>query len=129
MKYVADTHALVWFLEDNRRLSKPAKAVLLDSSSEIVIPTIVLAEAKFLFAKQRINIDLSSLYRRMVAARNCSVYPLDESVIDHMPTSLEIHDAIIVGTGLVIEKIFNEEVVVITRDETIGESGLIKTLW
>lgn len=129
MKYVADTHALVWFLEDNRRLSKPAKAVLLDSSSEIVIPTIVLAETKFLFSKQRINIDLPSLYRRMVAARNCSVYPLDESVIDHMPISLEIHDAIIVGTGLVIEKIFNEEVVVITRDETIGESGLIKTLW
>jgi len=129
MKYVADTHALVWFLEDNRRLSKPAKAVLLDSSSEIVIPTIVLAETKFLFAKQRINLDLPGLYRRMVAARNCSVYPLDESVIDHMPTSLEIHDAIIVGTGLVIEKIFNEKVAVVTRDEAIGESGLIKTLW
>jgi PIN domain nuclease of toxin-antitoxin system len=104
MIYVLDTHALVWFLEANRRLGKRARSVLLKADTEIVIPAIVLAESKFLFAKKRIRVDLDTIYRRVITARNCTVYPLDEAVIAKMPTSLEIHDAMIIATGLVIQE-------------------------
>ncbi|MCL6642560.1 MAG: PIN domain-containing protein, partial [Candidatus Bipolaricaulota bacterium] len=76
MIYVLDTHTLVWFLEANRRLGKRAKSVLLKADTEIVIPAIVLAESKFLFAKKRIGGDLDTIYRRVIAARNCTIYPL-----------------------------------------------------
>ena len=33
MKYVVDTHALVWFLEGNSRLGVNAKTVLADTES------------------------------------------------------------------------------------------------
>jgi PIN domain nuclease of toxin-antitoxin system len=129
MIYVLDTHALVWFLEANRRLGKRARSVLLKDDTEIVIPAIVLAESKFLFAKKRIRVDLDTIYRRVITARNCTVYPLDEAVIAKMPTSLEIHDAMIIATGLVIQEAQGRGVAIITRDEAIVNAGLIDTLW
>jgi PIN domain nuclease of toxin-antitoxin system len=129
MIYVLDTHALVWFLEANRRLGKRARSVLLKADTEIVIPAIVLAESKFLFAKKRIRVDLDTIYRRVITARNCTVYPLDEAVIAKMPTSLEIHDAMIIATGLVIQEAQGRGVAIITRDEAIVNARLIDTLW
>jgi len=129
MIYALDTHTLVWFLEANKRLGKRAKSVLLKADTEIVIPAIVLAESKFLFAKKRISADLDTIYRRVITARNCTVYPLDEAVIAKMPTTLEIHDAIIVATGLVIQEARGEKVAVITRDKAIVNARLIDTLW
>lgn len=129
MIYIVDTHALVWFLEANKRLGKRAKSVLLKPDAELVIPAIVLAESKFLFAKKRIGIDLDIIYNHVIAARNCTIYPLDEAVVAKMPTTLEIHDAIIVATGLVIQESLGEKVAVITRDEAIVNAGGINTLW
>lgn len=129
MIYIVDTHALVWFLEANKRLGKRAKSVLLKPDAELVIPAIVLAESKFLFAKKRIGIDLDTIYNHVIAARNCTIYPLDEAVVAKMPTTLEIHDAIIVATGLVIQESLGEKVAVITRDEAIVNAGGINTLW
>jgi PIN domain nuclease of toxin-antitoxin system len=40
MKYVIDTHALIWFLEGNSRLGKNAKNVITDPSSQLVLPAI-----------------------------------------------------------------------------------------
>ena len=44
-RYVVDTHTLIWFLEENPRLSSQVKTILQDPESELVIPIIVLAEA------------------------------------------------------------------------------------
>ncbi|MBI3754276.1 MAG: hypothetical protein HY266_09610, partial [Deltaproteobacteria bacterium] len=38
-------------------------------------------------------------------SENCVVYPVDEDVVEKMPDSLNIHDALIVGTGLVYKNI------------------------
>jgi PIN domain nuclease of toxin-antitoxin system len=45
MKYIIDTHALIWFLEGNSRLGATAKEILSDSSSELILPAIALAES------------------------------------------------------------------------------------
>ena len=44
-KYVVDAHALVWYLEDNPLLGKSAGEILDNPGSELVLPTIALAEA------------------------------------------------------------------------------------
>lgn len=41
---VVDTHALIWFLGQNSLLGKKAKEILLDPSSKLIIPVIVLCE-------------------------------------------------------------------------------------
>lgn len=46
-KYIVDTHALIWYLEGNTKLSKKARAILDDTQSQLVLPLIALAEAAF----------------------------------------------------------------------------------
>jgi PIN domain nuclease of toxin-antitoxin system len=45
MKYILDTHALIWFLEGNSRLSPIVKAILSDASSELILPAAGYANA------------------------------------------------------------------------------------
>lgn len=48
LKYVLDTHPLVWYLEGNPRLSPQAKAVIDDQDNDLILPVIALAEATFI---------------------------------------------------------------------------------
>jgi len=129
MTYVLDTHPIVWFLEGSGRLSPPAGAVLRDPSHKFILPTIVLVEITYLYTKGRIAVDRAVVQQRLVAAVNCVLYPLDEQVAMHIPTGLNIHDAIIVATALVYRDILHEPVAVITKNGEMTRSRLIETVW
>jgi hypothetical protein len=60
---------------------------------------------------------------------NCTVYPLDEEVVLRLPTNLDIHDAIIVATGLLYRDLMGHDVAVLTGDELIRNANLIRTIW
>ena len=38
-KFILDTHALIWYLEGNPRLSQQAKAIMSAANSEMVLAT------------------------------------------------------------------------------------------
>ncbi len=62
--HVADTHAIIWHLTLNPRLSPVARAVLLDADAgnrRIFVPSISLVEAIFLADRGRIDQDLVDL--------------------------------------------------------------------
>lgn len=126
---IADIHPIVWFLERNPRLSAEAKAILSDPSARLVIPTIVLAEIHFLYNRRRIGVDVQTVLRNIASATNCIVYPLDQVVVEFLPTNLEIHDAIIVATALVFRDILGEQVAIITKDQEIANFGAVPTIW
>ena len=129
MVYVLDTHPVVWFLEASPRLSTAAKAAMNDPTAEIVVPSIVLVEIKFLYAKKRTSINVEVVQRDLVTATNCVVYPLDEQVVSLLPTSLNIHDAIIVATALVYRDILRRPVALVTKDSEITRLGSVQTIW
>jgi predicted nucleic acid-binding protein len=95
MTSVVDTHALVSFLEGSSQLSMASRNALSDTAAKVVIPTIVLAEITFLYARRRIAIDLPPVLAHIANAANCLVYPLDRAVVERLPTTLNIHDAIV----------------------------------
>lgn len=68
IKYVVDTHALLWYLEGNPKLGNAAKAVLSDPASELVLPLIALAEAVFTVEKARLKFLRSRTCLRMSRA-------------------------------------------------------------
>jgi PIN domain nuclease of toxin-antitoxin system len=129
MIHVVDTHALVWYLEGHTNLGETACGVLRDPASQLVIPSIVLAEVRYLHARLRIDVGVAHVLESISALPNFTVYPLDEAVIEHLPTELNIHDGIIVATALVYRDLFGEDVGVITKDQEIVESGLVNTVW
>jgi PIN domain nuclease of toxin-antitoxin system len=129
MIYATDTHPLVWLLEGNPRLSSAARSAFGEADAQMIIPSIVLVEIKFLFARRRITIDVPMTLAHIAATPNCLIYPLDELIVERLPTSLNIHDAIIVATALVHQDVLGETIALITKDAEIVASGLVPVLW
>ena len=125
MIYVIDTHILVWFLDSNKRLSSKYKKILLNEKNTFIFSTIVLAEIKHLIAIKRIKIDFNSVLEYLSNCDNCIVYPVDETVIDNMPGGLNIHDALIIATGLIYKNSMAREVFILTEDDAIKSSGIL----
>ena len=120
-------YALIWF--GKPRLSENAKSALTDTNAQIILPTIVLTEVIFLYAKKKTSVNLSTVLSQVANSSNCIVYPLDEEVVSRIPTDINIHDAIIAATGLVFKDLMGQDVAIVTKDELIRRSNLIRTIW
>ena len=129
MFYIVDTHALIWFLTSSPRLSKKVFKILNDSKSLIIISTLVLAEIKFLSEKARIEKSFSEIVEILQNDSRVKIHPIDLSVVENAPKSLDIHDSLICGTALVYQKFLQEEVRLITKDKEIINAKVIETLW
>jgi len=127
--YVLDTHTLVWFLERNPRLSAPAREAVREPTAELVIPTIILAEIAYLYARQKVTVDLPKVFAHIASTTNCVIYPLDEAIVEHLPTTLDIHDAVIVATAIVLRDVLGRSTSVVTKDAEIQASGLVEIVW
>ncbi|MEM4728738.1 MAG: PIN domain-containing protein [Thermoplasmata archaeon] len=127
MIYTTDTHALVWHLACDDRLGKNARAIFNKGDrgeAEIVLPTVVLAEA--LYISRRGNVSFDLLMNAVRSARNYSVYPLGLNVVQEMRrlgAEYTLHDAVIVATARILDT------PVITRDEIIRRLGDVKVIW
>ncbi|HEX9925508.1 MAG TPA: PIN domain-containing protein [Anaerolineae bacterium] len=105
-KYILDTHALIWFLEGNKRLSQPAKSIMSGLDNELVLPLIALAEAVIIIERRRTTIpDVSQFLTKVYADPRIEIYPLTLEIFERSLTlegmSIpELHDRFIVSTGL-----------------------------
>jgi len=129
MKYILDTHALLWHLTDDARLGPEADRILSDDNASLILPVIVLAEARYLADKKRVPLTFAEILDAVTQDQRCLVQPLDMSVVAHLPRDLEIHDSLIVATGLYHQDALGEVVVLVTRDQAIQDSGLVNTIW
>jgi PIN domain nuclease of toxin-antitoxin system len=127
--FVVDTHALIWYLQESRRLGKSAEAILSDPESTLVVPTIVLAEARYLIAKKHLAVEWSAVVDFIRSDYRVSLYDIDEDIVSLMPLDLEMHDAIICAMAIYWHDVLREEAAVLTRDREIVESGLVRTIW
>lgn len=129
MRYVVDTHALAWYLTRDPRLGNEARQVLADPAAQLVIPTIVLAETKYISEHGRISISFDEVMRAIVADARISIFPLDVFVVSNMPGNLDIHDGLIVATAFSARLLFAEEIAILTRDKLITTANLLPAVW
>lgn len=132
MKYIVDTHALIWFLEGNPRLGAGAKTILSDAKSQLVLPAIALAEAIWIIGRGRTSIpSIEALLNAVKSDPRIVVYPLNQGVIEQsvtLSTIGEMHDRQIVATALLLQ-IQGEAVTLLTCDQNITASGLVSVIW
>ena len=130
MSFVTDTHALVWHMTSDPRLSPRAKQAFVEAEDfrgQIVIPCIVFFELLYLAEKKRIPPDLSTIIEMVGSSRNYRVEPLCLPVIrrardvprDKVP---DPWDRIIAATSLHLG------LPLITRDRALREVGL-EIIW
>lgn len=124
MFYVTDTHALIWYI--NGKLPEEIDEIFMQAEKGkciIFIPTIVLAECKYLVKHRKIELDFPELLRKIEISKNFLPVPFDFRILKLMPDEIfDIHDQIIVATT----KILNAKL--ITRDEEIKNSGLVEVV-
>lgn len=125
MTYIVDTHILIWFLDKNKRLNPVHQQIMLDKQNNFVISVIVLAGIKYLITQRRIDVDFEEVIDYLGTSQNCLIYPVDEDVVDKMPNGLNIHDALIVATGLVYKNLLGEDIKILTEDEEIINSKIL----
>ncbi len=132
MRYVVDTHALVWFLEGNSRLGTNAKTILANSDSQLILPAIALAEAVWIVDRARTSIpSVVDLLDAVSADPRIAIYPLDKAVIEQsisLSAITEMHDRLIVATALILEN-RGENIALLTCDRNITASSLISIIW
>ena len=132
IRAVADTHAILWYLYNDPRLSAAAGTVMdatIKAGDEIAISSISLVEIAYLIERNRIPLDA---FDRLIAELNTPGSNLHEiSVNQDVADSLrqvarsqvpEMGDRIIAATALLFG------VPVISRDSKITASS-IATIW
>lgn len=132
-QYVTDTHAIIWHLVNDRRLSSRARQVFTETDAghhQVFIPSIVVVEAVYLAERQRIS---STTLAQLLALSeesptNYQIIPLDLDVIQALRATdrtlvPELPDRIIVATALL------RGLQLVTRDSAIANAGIVAVLW
>jgi PIN domain nuclease of toxin-antitoxin system len=131
-RYVVDAHALIWYLEGNSRLGTGARSALADPQNELFLPIIALAEACWIVEHGRSRIpSVAQLLADVDADPRITLVALDRATLDAslaLTAIGEMHDRQIVATALNLAAA-GQETVLLTRDESIRNSGLVSIIW
>ena len=128
MAYVLDTHTLVWYFTEDKRLSQSVKDIIekAEQKGSIIIPIIVLAEIMHIHNSQKIPISFNETLERILENKHLVIAILDENILkvaNNIEYPKEMHDKIIVATA----KHYNSTL--ITKDKEIKNSGLVPVIW
>lgn len=132
MNAVTDTHSLIWFLEDDPRLSPRASQVFdaCDAGQGVIyVPTICLVEILYLQEKGRIPADLKTKLDTYLRRSDSPFIPVDltTAVVEamaHVPRDQvpDLPDRVIAATALHLG------VPVISKDGEI-QLATVETIW
>ena len=129
---VIDTHAVIWYLNADPRLSAPAKSCIEDAANRglpVLVPSICLIEIIYLSEKGRIPPDILARLEAALRLPDAVLRVADLThavalAVGRVPRNEvpELADRIIAGTGL------HFSVPVISRDHKI-RSSIVATIW
>lgn len=128
-EYIADTHALFWYLTRLPRLGTNALEAFRQGErgeARIYVPGIVVAELYYLNEKLGQPLDFADEFARIDSAWQFAFVDFGARDVLHFESLRaipEMHDRIIAGVALSLG------CPCLTRDPAIVGSGLITTIW
>ncbi len=131
IRAVLDTHALIWHVLGDPRISKSAETVLMDAAAagdQIALSSISLVEVVYLIEKRRIDsTTLDQILDLLDLATLLIEVPVDRAVVLAMRTVPrqqvpDLPDRVIAGTAVALG------VPLISRDGKIRAS-VVSTIW
>jgi PIN domain nuclease of toxin-antitoxin system len=127
--YVADTHALYWYLTDSPRLGQQASEAFDEADAgraTVYVPAIALAELFYMNEKLGRRLDFRSTLHSLRASSQFTLLPfLPEDTLDFEAdrAAPEMHDRIIVGVAR------RMSLPLLTCDASITASNLVAIVW
>jgi PIN domain nuclease of toxin-antitoxin system len=128
---VLDTHAFVWYLNGDQRLSTSAQIFIssaLQQGQLLSVPAISIVEIIYLEEKNKIPQGFITWLLGSFQSLPFVIVPLDINIIQvirQIPRTLvpEMPDRVIVATALALG------VPLVTKDHTIRQCGLVQVIW
>ena len=127
--YMTDTHSLLWAFIRWRKLGKEARRAfeeIANGESSLLIPAIVLAELIFTIENKSVQADLDDILSAIQNSPNVEFVDFDYASalrLRDLSVISEMHDPIIVALAI------EYQATLITIDETITTSKLMKVIW
>ena len=127
--YVTDTHSLLWYLHNPKRLGTAAATAfeqVASDEADLIVPVIVIAEIVYILQAGKVDADFDEILADLQNNLNIAIVPLTlERVLDlrELTGVPEMHDRMIAAEA----QAFNA--ILITRDEKIQESEVVPTVW
>jgi len=131
MKYVIDTHTLIWFLANNSRLGPNASRILNDPKSELVLPATALAEVCWIIEHRALGIAITDVMNALDNDPRFVIYNLSRAVIEKsnsLSDIREMHDRQIAATALMLIS-GGDKAELVTCDINITASALVPVIW
>ena len=120
----------MWFLTAHPKLSTTAHRTLLANTGELAIPNIVLFEIEHAYRRGRFPVEALTAARMISAASAVRYVASTRHLLKYYPSDLEMHDAMIVATTLLLQARHpGEEVALLTADRAIHDCGLVNVIW
>lgn len=127
--YVVDTHALIWYLRGDPKLSALAKSIFEGAEQNqtiLIVPAIVMAELYFANAKNNWFADFAKLYADITGKPYVRFIPFEHAHVQDFDIDAavpEMHDRMIVGVARRIGA------PLISSDRLITKAGITKIVW
>lgn len=126
MKFVLDTHTLLWRLLDPKRLSKMARSIFMDGECEFFVPTISLLEIQYLNEVGRIEAPIGEIREALSEAGNFTLLPFDEDALFHalnLSTTRDPFDRVILSQALALS------MKILTKDRWMKQTAPHLVVW
>ena len=129
MYYVTDTHSLIWYLTEDKKLGKKAFSIFAKADrgeAIIIVPTIVLSEMIYICEKKGAELKIKDVIHKIKNSLNYVPYNLDIETLEklmNIKNISEMHDRIITAIALLTGSIL------ITKDKEITKSKTVETIW
>ena len=132
MRVVADSHAVVWYVQSSKRLSERVAEVLAEAETERALEVSVATFIDLWYVSQTTEAitaaQLAALKQRLVSSEAVRIEPVTVNVVDatmNIPRTVlaDPWDRLIVATAIALR------VPLVTRDSEIRSSGLVETIW
>jgi len=127
--YVVDTHALIWYLLNDRKLSQQARTIFQTAEQNqtvLILSAMVLAELYYANVKNKGFADFAKLYEDITSKPYIRFMPVDHTHIpDFMQDAAvpEMHDRIIAGIARRLGA------PLISSDPLITAAGIVTVVW
>ena len=127
--YVVDTHAIIWYLLNDKKLGRQAKTIFTAAEQNqtlLIVSAIVIAELYYANVKNKWFADFSDLFRDIVNKPFMRFMPVEHThVLDFLQDAAvpEMHDRIIAGIA------HRLGAPLITSDPLIAKAAIVKIVW
>lgn len=129
MKLVTDTHALVWYLSGEKRLSRRARQAFHHADAgrwTVHVPAIVLYEISMLERLGRLRLSYRQLRDQLALRPGLPIEPTTAEDVDEtrsLGTIADPFDRLVAATALRLSA------PLITCDETLSAAPAVRTYW